>query len=826
MAELGTYYITIMPSMNKFTGAVNSAMSGMGEDAGNRFNTSFMDVLRGSALGTLVGNLATQLGGALMDGINTGVTRIDTIQNFPRVMQALGYSTSEADSSIQLIMKHLDGLPTTTQDMVTLTQAIADSTGDLDLATRASLGFNDMMLANGASAGEMTQAMGVFNRVLGKGNATAAQWMSLQSVMPAQLNMVAREMLGEGASAETLRDALNDGTVSWNDFLSAIVRLDEEGNGTVASFADQARANIDGIGTALTNLPNRIGQGWAEIFDAIGRSNVSGLINDISYGIRDAMKWVADGIRYFVDAIGQTDIAQHFADVMGRVGKAIGDMAGDTGLLRSLADALVFLIDGAFDWMAEHGAAVETAVWGIAGALAALVGWNFGTWAFNAASGLGAIVSAAAGNPFLLIAGGIAAVATALWGFFTQTETGQQLWQNFCTLMSELWAGLQEDFAFLMQRLGEEWESFNAWLQGVPAFWQGVWDALVLGVQGLVTQIVDYWNQSVEQTQQAWTNLQNAVRNALTNVGNAIRDNFTQFVNNIRNWWNGVRDATQQTWNNIVNAIRNALTGAWNAITQTFTNIVNGIRNWWANTVNNTRDAWNNLTGAVRNAATNVHNAIRDAFTNIVNGIRNWWNSVVQSTNDAWNRVRNATSNAWSNVRTVVGDAVSNVRNAISSGFNAARDTVTSVFNGIRDGIRDRLQSAYNTVSSIISNIRGLFNFSWSLPRPSLPHINWHWSSIGGLLRIPVFDGISWYAKGGLFTSASVIGIGEHGDEAALPLNDAVYSRIAKGIDANMQKASGVVVTGNTFVVRKESDIDAIAESLYLKITREQAGAL
>lgn len=53
-----------------------------------------------------------------------------------------------------------------------------------------------------------------------------------------------------------------------------------------------------------------------------------------------------------------------------------------------------------------------------------------------------------------------------------------------------------------------------------------------------------------------------------------------------------------------------------------------------------------------------------------------------------------------------------------------------------------------------------------------------------GLPGTPKLD-VQWYANGGVFDSPQVIGIGEAGREAALPMNDTVYAEIAKGINDN-----------------------------------------
>lgn len=756
MAEVGTYYITIMPDMSKFTGGVNKGLGNAGTEGGKQYTSSFMDVLKGSAIGTALGNLASSAGSAIMSGLQTGIGRIDTIKNFPRVMESLGYETGEADRSVRLIMDHLDGLPTATQDVVGLTQAIADSTGDLDLATRAALGFNDMMLANGASAAEVTQAQGVFNRVLGKGNATVAQWQSLQSVMPAQLAAVARELGGEGMSVEELRDKLNDGTISWNDFLRAIVKLDEgdymSATGKkIESFADQARANSNGIGTAMANVQNRIGAGWASILEAIGREDISNTINNMSYGVRDGMQRVGDAISYVKKAIGKTDIMKNAAKVFQDIGDALKGWwtEGDSQRLKDLTDALIDLTDKVFKWLADHGDAVKTAIGGIVGALAGLAGWQIGTQLAALPGVLTAITAALAANPFVLIAIGIAAAVGALYTFFTTTETGKQMWSDFCAWMSELWTGLQEDWAYLCSVLSREWESFKVWIDGIPEWWQGV---------------MDYWSNALAEQ-----------------------------AENFRVSWEKIKSDFAEAWENIKNTAKEK----WESIKTTATTTVENIRTAVA-------DKWN----AIKTATTDTWNAIKTSIHNIAESIKS---TVTQK---------------WETLKSNITNAAESVRNAVTDKFNAVKDAALSIFDNIKNGIADKIQAAKDTVANIIEEIKGLFDFSWSLPAPALPHISWHWDDIGGLLDIPVFDGIDWYAKGGIFDGATVIGIGEAGREAALPLNTRSYREIARGISDEMGGTMPpIIITNNEFNVRDDDDIQRIADSLSEKILREMGAA-
>jgi hypothetical protein len=62
---------------------------------------------------------------------------------------------------------------------------------------------------------------------------------------------------------------------------------------------------------------------------------------------------------------------------------------------------------------------------------------------------------------------------------------------------------------------------------------------------------------------------------------------------------------------------------------------------------------------------------------------------------------------------------------------------------------------------------------------------NWEWT-------LPEFT-VDWYAKGGLFTKATIAGFGEAGDEAALPLeNRQTMNRIARAIVDNSGSAFGM----------------------------------
>ena len=103
------------------------------------------------------------------------------------------------------------------------------------------------------------------------------------------------------------------------------------------------------------------------------------------------------------------------------------------------------------------------------------------------------------------------------------------------------------------------------------------------------------------------------------------------------------------------------------------------------------------------------------------------------------------------------------------------------------------MTAARDLVKGIIDAIKGFFNFSISWPHIPLPHFSispagWQ---VGDLLKgsIPSL-GIEWYATGGVFNGASIIGVGEAGPEAVVPLRGRNMQPFAEAVAENMQSDS------------------------------------
>ena len=118
--------------------------------------------------------------------------------------------------------------------------------------------------------------------------------------------------------------------------------------------------------------------------------------------------------------------------------------------------------------------------------------------------------------------------------------------------------------------------------------------------------------------------------------------------------------------------------------------------------------------------------------------------------------------------------AVKQVGSKIITGLGSALwGKITAAANGIKERFLAPINNLRDKVKAIVEKIKGFFKFKISKPHVPLPHFSispagW---KIGDLLKgkIPSL-GIKWYAEGGVFDSPSLVGIGEAGPEAVVPL--------------------------------------------------------
>lgn len=329
-------------------------------------------------------------------------------------------------------------------------------------------------------------------------------------------------------------------------------------------------------------------------------------------------------------------------------------------------------------------------------------------------------------------------------------------------------------------------------------FWIGVWDAVKAAVQPLadwvmanvITPLVSkfqefqtlfsgLWDAIVENVTSAWEQIAPIVQAGMQ-VIQAIIGAVMPVIQAV--WdgaWGVISAVFTAIWNNISNTV-NTVMGVIQGIIQVVTGLISGD---WSAVWSGIKQIFESIVNGILQAGANVFNALTSIISSVLTGIYNVWASI-------WNGIFSVASSIWNAITSTVVGAAQGIWNNITSTFNSLWNTVTSIFNGVRDAITNPIETAKNTVGGIIDTIKGFFsNFHIQLPHINLPHFaispaGWQ---IGDLLKgsTPSLS-IEWYATGGMFNGASIIGVGEAGTEFVVPRDGKHMLPFAQAVSENM----------------------------------------
>lgn len=283
-------------NFSKVFNSANKQTKDFDENNNKTFNNGAKGAVKFGAISGAAMAVVNRAMNVVRDSTGAAIRRFDTLNKYPTVMKALGYSTRDTSKSMKTLDNGIKGLPTTLDDITSAAQQFAPLTGGANSGAKAAVALNDAFLASGASVADTSRGMQQYTQMLATGKVDLMSWRTLQETMPIALRKTANAFGFTGKSAEQdLFKALQSGQITIDDLNKKFVELDKGQNG----FASLARKNSVGIETSFTNMKTSVSRGLANtikaIDDGLKKANLGGIaqvMNNMSKGIDSGFKVV------------------------------------------------------------------------------------------------------------------------------------------------------------------------------------------------------------------------------------------------------------------------------------------------------------------------------------------------------------------------------------------------------------------------------------------------------------------------------------------------------------------------------------------------------
>ena len=522
---------------------------------------------------------------------------------------------------------------------------------------------------------------------------------SFESMKAAAQNVLGKLALGENILPSLQALAETTSTFLFNNFFPMIGNI-MSGLGLVlteglSSLASQLFG--EAFGSAVYDQVGRVTGIFQTFFDMIFGS----MDKEANFEILDALGFSEDAANQIIniaDNIRETfiNIGSAIGDVLGIVGDFVGDLLGikdgeqGVNLLGVAFEALTSalrivssILKEITNFFKENKLAADllkTAIVAlgvgmpivkIASFVTALGGIpGIFTIVQTAISGFaGSITAAISAIPLV---GWIAAAVAALVWFFTQTETGKAIFQDFMSWLS------------------------SAWNELLPV-------------------LTEVWNNIVSAATTAWNALVEFVTPIVQEVASVIQTVW----NGISTWWSENQGLIQQTFETVWNTIQTVIQTVMpiiQSIIETAMNILAPfIETTWNNICTVVTTVWELIKIAIQTAM-DVIGGIITAIMAVING--DWetaWNAIKSVGESIWNGLSAAGQAIFDGFSQILSNIWETIKSVASSAWEALKAGVLSIIDNLVSGAQNAWDTMSNAVSSLVSNVTGFFDQLWNI---------------------------------------------------------------------------------------------------------------
>lgn len=432
-----------------------------------------------------------------------------------------------------------------------------------------------------------------------------------------------------------------------------------------SKVVENLKAAFDNIGGVIKDVSEIVGSFVDDLIkiataeDTI--NTVGGAFETLSGFIRDATGWVRDLTGYI--SSNQTAMDLLKSTVVG-IAAAYTAYKVVVGVVKGIEVARKTVLAITNGLMLAQFVRTKALTAAEAANAAATIGASGAFKIFNA------ILNA---NKIAVIITALTALTAGLTWFFTQTETGKKIWQDFMNFLTSLWNGISS------------WASET---------WQSVVNAITSVVNNLTQFFKNLWGSITKLTTKAWNAFLGVIKPIIQPIIDMFKSNFELIKNYISTVWNAISKTASAAWELIKNVIIGPVLVLLQLLTGNFEGALSTLSQIWTNILTAAQTIWESLCTIVSAFVDTLVQYVVNIFT----GLSETFGNIMQAIWDV------ATS-IWGAIVDSISGFVSSAYQFVADGVGKMFDIASKMFSNIVKAVSDFFGQIPGTISKIWDSV-------------------------------------------------------------------------------------------------------------------------
>lgn len=733
----------------------NSKIDELGRNV-NRSNSilgTFRERLSFGAIAGMASSAIQSISSSVVGLSGEVMATSDAIDKFESTMNFAGKTKKETEEASKYFKTYADKTVYDLQDVA--------NTG-AQLASNGIEKYKEITIASGnlnAVAGgnkETFKSLGmVLTQTAGAGKLTTDNWNQLADAIPGASGKLQEALSKNGAFVGDFREALENGEISSEEFLTAIEQL---GNSKSAEKAAKSTKTFEG---AFGSLKSTVVSGMKDMIDAVGKEKITKSITGFGDSVQKIFDYLKDHKKE-LSSIGKSifEISKIFGMAVWNTAKGIiveisDSISAMNGHSKKSKDHLKN-IASALKEVSKHKEAIQTIGKLFVGYFASKAVLNtskslFGTITDGISNvkkagskvngALNWVMGVRGEDAVKNKLGGIKKIARGTksafkWTASVATKTAKLALTGLLNTAKFVGNGIKLAFNFAkanpliliatavigistaLYELYKHNKEFKKFIDGIFSAAKKAFDKIFKVTKEIFGKVINFFKKDWKQV---LLFIANPVAGAFALIYKHNKK-FKKFVDNLAKnakkafdnivkWFKDIPKNLRKTWDNIKDGAKSGMKNLGSAITGKLSDIGKEWKKGWKNSKDYLSDRWDDMKGNTKESIKRLGSSIKDKHDEIHDRWSKTWNKSKKFLSDRWDDMNAETKKKFGNdLKGLLFDNLDKIKNK----FQDIWDGIKNGFGDMWDGLKRLAGNGINAVINIpndgIDGINGLIH--------------------------------------------------------------------------------------------------------------------